>query len=111
MQRQTYIPPDVALRLSPIRYDYPYRDVDSIYYSLPNNYTVESIPIETTLESSFGSYHSRTIAYGDTAVIYIRSIEIREYSIPAKNYNEYGKFLSDIVKADKAHVVLVRKNR
>jgi hypothetical protein len=111
MQRQTYIPPDIAQRLSPIRYDYPYLDVDTIFYSLPNGYTIESIPAETTLESSFGRYHSQTIAYGDTAIIYIRSKEIREYSIPAENYSEYRKFSADIVKADKAQVVLVRKNR
>jgi hypothetical protein len=111
MQRQTYIPPDIAQRLSPIRYDYPYLDVDTVFYSLPNGYTIESIPAETTLESSFGKYHSRTVAHGDTVIIYTRSKEIREYSIPAKNYTEYRKFSADIVKADKAQVVLVRKNR
>ncbi len=109
MQRQTYIPPDVALRASPVRYDYPYLDTDSLYYFLPEDYTIESIPKEIVLESSFGSYRSRTIVLGDTAIIYLRSKEIREYSIPAKNYPEYRKFHGDIVKADKAQVVLVRK--
>jgi hypothetical protein len=110
MQRQTYVPPDVAQRLSPIRYDYPYLDIDSIYYFLPKDYTVESIPKETTVESSFGKYRSQTIAYGDTAIMYIRTKEIHEYSIPAKNYPEYRKFHTDIVKADKAQIVLVKKN-
>lgn len=111
MERQTYIPPDVGHRLSPIRYSFPYMDIDSISYSLPKEYTIESSPAKTDLQSSFGEFHSQTIVRGDTAILYIRSQEIRTYSIPAQNYAEYKKFLSDIVKADKAQVVLVRKNR
>jgi hypothetical protein len=109
MERQTYIPPDVKQRLSPIRYDYPYLDVDTIFYSLPKDYLIESIPKETLLESSFGKYYSRIVSLGDSVIIYIRSKEIREYSIAANNYPEYRKFCVDIVKADKAQVVLVRK--
>jgi len=109
MERETYIPHDVARRLSPVRFGYPYHDVDSICYSLPGSYTVESIPAEVHLESSFGGFKSKTMMLGDTAVRYTRSLEIREYTIPANNYSEYRKFFADIVKADRAQVVLVRK--
>jgi hypothetical protein len=36
-------------------------------------------------------------------------LEIHDYSVPAKNYKEYRKFFWDIVKADRAQVVLVKK--
>ena len=109
MERRTFVPPDVSVRLSPIKFTYPYYDVDSLYYSIPSQYSAESIPPDVFLVSSFGTFRSKTIALGDSAIIYTRSLEIRDYTIPAKNYAEYRKFFADIVKADRAQVVLVRK--
>jgi hypothetical protein len=110
MERQTYIPAQVTQRLSPIRYNYPYLNTDSIIYSLPKGFSIESIPKEIHFKTSFGEYYSRTVAINDTAIIYQRSMEIHDYSIPAEKYAEYRQFYSDIVKADRAQVVLVRKN-
>ena len=110
MERKTYVPPDVPKRLAPIRFNYPYHDTDSICYTLPIGFRVEAIPAEVHLQSSFGNFHTKTLTLGDTAIVYTRSFEIREYSIPAKNYAEYRKFYSDVVKADRAQVVLVKKN-
>jgi hypothetical protein len=109
MERKTYVPPDVPQRFAPIRYEYPYHDADSIYYKLPFGFRAESVPTELHLQSSFGEFHAKTLALGDTAIVYTRSFELREYSIPAKNYAEYRKFYTDVVKADRAQVVLVRK--
>jgi hypothetical protein len=109
MERRTYVPADIPERLAPIRYNYPYHDVDSICYVLPSGYAVESLPAEVSLQPSFGEFHTNTIVLGDTVVVYKRSLEIHAYSIPAKNYTEYRKFFMDVVKADRAQVVLVRK--
>jgi len=109
MEQRTFVPADVPQRLAPIRFSYPYHDSDSIVYVLPVGYKAESIPIEVHLQSSFGDFHSKTMVFSDTAIVYTRSLELREYSIPAKNYTEYRKFFSDVVKADRAQVVLVWK--
>jgi hypothetical protein len=109
MERRTSVPADIARRLSPVRYNYPFLDVDSIHYTMPDGYIPESIPSEVRLESSFGRFHAKTYVLGDTAIIYTRILEVRDYSIPAANYAEYRKFFSDIVKADRAQVVLVKK--
>jgi hypothetical protein len=109
MERKTYIPPDVPQRLAPIRRDYPYLDTDSILYKLPTGFQVESVPAEIHVQTSFGEFHAKTLARGDTAIVYTRSFELRDYSIPAKTYGEYRKFYTDVVKADRAQVVLVRK--
>jgi hypothetical protein len=108
MERKTYVPPDVPQRLAPIRRDYPYHDADSIYYTLPVGFRTESVPPEVHLQSSFGEFHAKTLALGDTAMVYTRSFELRGYSIPAKNYAEYRKFYTDVVKADRAQVVLIK---
>ena len=57
------------------------------------------------------TYHWHIIWGQVTVIMYIRSKEIREYSITADKYSEYRKFCSDIVKADKAQVVLIRKEQ
>ncbi len=109
MERRTSIPADIARRLSPIHFRYPFLDIDSTRFMLPDGYTAESIPAEVRLQTPFGEFHSKTTALGDTALVYTRSLEIRVYSIPADHYAEYRKFFSDIVKADRAQVVLVKK--
>jgi len=110
MQRNTYVPDEVSERLSPIRFSYPYRDIDTIIYKIPQGFKVEATPVEMNLSSSFGSFSSRTVADGDGNLLYVRSLEIKVYEIPAENYNEYRKFFSDVVNADRSQVVLVKSN-
>ena len=109
MERKTYIPRDLKERKSPVRYSYPYRDVDSIVFALPKGYTVEAVPSPVDLRSSFGSFHSSSNVLGDTALVYTRILEIHQAEIPAPAYNEYRNFSKDIVKADRAQAVLVKQ--
>ena len=111
MERSKSVPKDILLRTSPIRLRYPYLDVDTIKYLLPEKYKVEALPQEIKLETSFGSFTMRTVYSEDNSVIYIRSLEMKDYVIPAEKYYEYQKFFADIVKADKQQVVLIKSNR
>lgn len=110
MERRTYVPKKVSERLSPIRFIYPYQDVDSVVYEIPQGYKIEGLPEEMNLVSSFGIFNSKVSKYGEKEILYVRSLEIKKYEIPAENYNEYRKFFSDVVKADRSQVVLVRNN-
>ena len=109
MERRTYAPKKVHERLSPVRFKFPYKDVDSVIYTIPGGYKVEAVPDEVKLTSSFGEFHSRTEKTTGNGLLYVRSLEIKNYSIPAENYDEYRKFFEDIVKADRVQVVLVKK--
>lgn len=108
MERRTTVPKDVALRLSPVRFHYPYLDIDTIYYKIPNGYQVEALPEETSLKTEFGIFCSKTQKIDPSTLVYTRSLEIRNYSIDAKNYAEYRKFIAAVVKSDRAQVVLVK---
>ena len=110
MQRRSYVPDKVSERLSPIRFSYPYHDIDTIIYKIPQGYKVEAVPDEMNLSSSFGNFSSRTIKDDDGNLLYVRSLEIKVYEIPAENYNEYRNFLSEVVKTDRLQVVLVKNN-
>ena len=109
INRYTYVPGDISRRLSPVRFGYPYFDSDSVYFKIPEDYAVEAVPPEVNLNTSFGNFSSKTIQSGDTAVVFTRRMEIKKYNIPAEEYSEYRKFFYDIVKADRAQVVLHRK--
>lgn len=110
MERRTWVPPEIPRRLSPIYFVYPYHDVDSILYILPYGFTTEATPSPMEVHSSFGTFLEKSVALGDTAVRFIRSLEIHEYSIPSSGYEEYRKFFYDVVRADRAQVVLVKKS-
>jgi transglutaminase-like putative cysteine protease len=106
-EQRTYIPMDVK-RLSPYTFNYPFADTDTIIYHIPENYIVEALPAEVNLKTSFGTYRAKCQS-DDDKIIYTRYYEINDYEIPAELYSEYRKFVSDIVKADRAQVVLVVK--
>ena len=109
MERNTYVPGQVSKRLSPIRFSYPYHDIDTVIYKIPHEYKIEAVPNETNLSSSFGEFYSKVVQGSDGNIMYVRSMEIKRYEIPAENYDEYRKFFGEVVKADRSQVVLVKK--
>lgn len=109
-ERRSSVPKDIAVRHSPIRFNYPYLDIDTVYYSIPKGYTMETFPEEVNFECSFGKFMSGTKPIGDSSIVYTRYLEINTYSIPAENYSEYRNFFAGVVKSDRDQVVLVKKN-
>ena len=108
MERKISAPKVVKERLSPVRIQYPYLDIDSIVYTIPEGFNVEAVPKEIVLKSDFGEFLSSTQQLDKDKILFIRSLELKQNVIPAENYAEYQKFFSDIVRADKAQVVLVK---
>lgn len=109
MERKTTVPNDVSKRLSPVIFSYPYKDIDTLIYELPDGYKIESLPVRTNLETSFCSFMSEARLISDKNLMYIRNFEIKDYIIPAEEYSSYRKLYVDIVKADRSMVVLVKK--
>ncbi|MGE5497544.1 MAG: hypothetical protein ACM3Q2_05725, partial [Syntrophothermus sp.] len=109
MERRTMIPKDVEKRMSPVTFESPYLDIDTIYFSIPRGYKAESLPKEVKLSTPFANYIANTAMRDGTSLIYTRLIEIKDYSIPAEMYSEYRKFMSEVVKADRAQAVFVKE--
>ena len=107
--RRTNIPDNLASKISPVKYDYPYLDIDSVHFVLPVKYDVETFPEEVELETSFGRFVSRTKKNNDNSLSYFRLLEIKDYSIPPEKYNEYRNFFAAVVKSDRSQVVLSKK--
>ena len=111
MERRSYVPAILTEKLSPQRFYYPYIDIDSATYTIPQNYKVESLPNEVKLKSSFGSFLEKTVSDSSGKVCFLRRLEVDTYEIPAKNYDEYQKFFSKVVKADRSKVVLIKNEK
>ena len=104
--RRTNVPDNLTAKISPVKYNYPYVDIDSVQFILPDKYSVEAFPEAVELETSFGRFVSRTTLNSDNSISYFRMLEIKDYSIPPESYNEYRNFFGEVVKSDRAQVVL-----
>jgi hypothetical protein len=92
-------------RKFPLEFDGPLRDTDSFDITLPPGYEVDELPPPMDVEYSFGSYHSKTEAQGQT-LHYVRSMEIKELSVPVSKMDELKKFYRMIASDERNTAVL-----
>lgn len=90
-----------------IQLGYEYKDMDSVEIELPAGYTIEAMPTAIAIQSKFGNYSS-SVQFRDNKLFYYRSIEQNSGRYPAKDYNDLAAFYSEIYKADRARVVLIK---
>jgi hypothetical protein len=99
-----------TIRKYDLFFDYAFKDVDSIEIEVPTGYTIESMGQPVSLKTKFGTYSCKMNLDGDK-VKYVRVREQFEGRFSAKDYTELAKYYSDIFKADRARVVLVKKDQ
>lgn len=109
MERNTYVPPVLATRKHPVVHSYPYLDIDTVTYRLPEGFVVEALPKAAEVKTAFASYQSNIIQSDAQMLRYTRRLEMNLKELPAERYAEYRKFLLDVVQADKASAAIVRK--
>jgi len=110
MQRWTTTPPTMdAPRTQPVHpFPYPFIDVDSIRYELPDGYEVEAVPNPVMFETPFATYEAEVERRGD-ALLYRRRLEWREKALPPDRYEAFRTLLQNVVQADQAQAVLVEE--
>jgi hypothetical protein len=92
-------------RKYPVEFEGPHRDTDNFEIKLPAGYTVDELPPPVDVEYSFGSYHSKTEAVGDT-IRYTRTVEIKELSVPVSKADDLKKFYRIIASDERNTAVL-----
>lgn len=97
-----------SVRKYDIVYNDAFRDIDSIIITVPAGYTPESLPAAVKMDSRFGKYSSSYKVEGDK-IYYTRVQEKSKGRFPASDYAELVKFQDQIYKADRARIVLVKK--
>ncbi|HET6928893.1 MAG TPA: DUF3857 and transglutaminase domain-containing protein, partial [Candidatus Acidoferrum sp.] len=92
-------------RKYPVEFEGPRRDADDFEIKLPPGYAVDELPPPIDVEYSFGSYHSKTEADGDT-IRYTRTVEIKELSVPVSKADDLKKFYRIIASDERNTAVL-----
>jgi hypothetical protein len=92
-------------RRYPVEFEGPQHDTDTFEIKIPAGYAVDELPPPTDVDYSFGSYHSKTEAKGDT-IVYTRTYEIKELSVPVAKADELKKFYRIIASDERSTAVL-----
>ncbi|HEY4876811.1 MAG TPA: DUF3857 and transglutaminase domain-containing protein [Puia sp.] len=84
------------------------RDIDSIEIKIPSGYQPEALPADKKIESKFGKYISSMKVMPDK-ILYYRYREQYSGNFPAADYANLVDYYEQIYKADRAKIVLVKK--
>jgi hypothetical protein len=86
-----------------------FKHVDSITINLASDYSIESLPKDVLLTTSFGNYSIRFTI--DNNIVYcVRSFEQNVSRFPAADYQKFAGFLNNIYKADRSKIVFIKKD-
>ena len=84
-----------------------WKDVDSVYITLPSGYTVEAMPKNVSLKNKFGSYDI-SFKVKDNSIEMIRTREQSEATFPASDYSQLVEYFDAVSKADRSKIVMVK---
>lgn len=95
-------------RLYDIEFRMGYRDVDSIFIKIPAGYIPEQLPKNVNVSNKFGEY---SISYKiENDVIELVRVQKQLLArFPASDYPDLVKYYDVMYKADRARIVLVKK--
>jgi len=100
--------PKEETRKHPVAISSGVHERDQITFTIPEGYTVESLPKSATINNEYGRYVT-TFQQDEGQVIYERALDIVAQEIPATAYQELRDFLKNIAKADNAKMVLIKE--
>jgi hypothetical protein len=98
-----------TLRTSDFVFNYAYRDKDQIEIEIPEGYEIESAPKDVSIQTPFGGYQFKSTFEGNK-IMYSRTREQFSGRFPASKQKEIIQFFSDIYKADRSRIVLVKSS-
>jgi hypothetical protein len=95
-------------RRYPVEFGGPMKNVDTVEIKLPPGYEVDELPLAADAEYSFGSYHSKC-EVKDGALVYTRTLELKELSVPVEKLDQLKKFYRIIASDERSTAVLKPK--
>ncbi len=100
--------PAPTARTTEFEIDLGFVDTDTVTVKLPAGLGVEFQPDPLRIDSKFGSYEA-AVRVADGTLTYTRRMLRHRATYPPADYAAYADFCRKIAKADRAQVVLVRK--
>jgi transglutaminase-like putative cysteine protease len=96
-QERTY---DLVLR-------FPYVDIDTVQFVLPDSFHFEFVPEAVYIKSVFGTYSAQFLVE-QGKLLYVREVRMRQGVFPPEAYGEFLEFYNKTAEADQLKIVLVR---
>ncbi|NVJ46723.1 MAG: DUF3857 and transglutaminase domain-containing protein [Cytophagia bacterium] len=101
-------PPKDENRKSSFRQRRSYIDIDTVSISLPESMRLEFQAEDVSINTDFGDYSIRySFDYENNVLTYIRKMVYKEGVFEADMYDAYRDFYRDIIRQDKAKLVLI----
>ncbi|TKG93463.1 DUF3857 domain-containing protein [Puteibacter caeruleilacunae] len=107
LYRSTYVPRKYDEREYDVQIRYPYTDVDTVVYKIPEGFVPEAMPEPLKIDSKFGTYEC-SVVFKDNELVYTRKETLSKGRYAPETYDELVDFLKKIVTADKKKIVLVK---
>lgn len=104
--QRNYTPPRIENRMQNLYIGYGYLDTDIVEVEIPEDFSIESLPESTVLETKFGKYEIEFIKTSDTKMKYTRTLRIDKGEYPPEEYENYRDFLRSIARLDKTKILL-----
>ncbi|QGY44808.1 DUF3857 domain-containing protein [Maribellus comscasis] len=101
-------PKRVRDRKFPFEREFAYTDIDSVIYTIPDDFVLESSMNDTSLDTEFGAY-SISVKIDESSLVYVRKVIMNKGHWPAEKYENFRSFLNQMYKLDQGKVVFVKK--
>ncbi len=96
-------------RKTQFRVERGFLDSDEITITLPEGFTIESLPLNFELKTKFGEYKTEIIKKDEKNFIYKRSFSIIKGNYSNVEYEENRLFFDALSRNDNAKIVLLKK--
>ncbi|AZJ32672.1 Transglutaminase-like superfamily protein [Tenacibaculum mesophilum] len=107
--RITGIPKRYRNRQRPLEIERGFTDKDEFTFSLPQGYTLTSLPEEKKIANKFGIYSLSFEKIDDTTFKYKREFSLLKGIYPKEDYKAYSKFRKTVVKHDNLRIELIKQ--
>lgn len=105
----TALPEDES-RTRSFYFPFPFIKTDTTVYQLPDNYTIDNLPVSKNQNFKYGSFTTK-YSYDEkaNAITSIAFLELNQNVIPADKYDEARKFFSGVIKEYTEKIVIKKK--
>jgi hypothetical protein len=103
----TDLPQEVDSRNTDIFFKRAFLEIDSTTFFMPEELTIDKVPLGESFESPFGSY-SMNIISKKNQLLYIRKLTVNEGQFPKSQYPDLLDFFNKVSKADEKMFLLTK---
>lgn len=96
-------------RKIPFEMERGFTDVDVYEITIPNNLDVEALMDDVTIKNEFGEYSASISKTENNKLLYKRKFIVHKGSYKKEDYEAFRKFWLEVIKFDKAKIVLISK--